>query len=358
MKLRTRLVTILTLACMVLLGSAADGQTFYRSAKSWTLFKPTESGRTLLAGPIGSSSPLWLGTAPSGTATDAWLYMTGQPSGFEYSLYSGSTLPSYFAGDLTIAAEGTGGNLGAKNELSGLPRLKLYSMGTGTNGSTETTSYLDDSPAGEWTAVDSDVTVSASTTYARVGSTSLALAFASTAAAADGAYIDITNDDLESNESIGFWIYSDTALTAGWLTLVIDDTDASPDLAINFPAVTANAWQWVEIDISALTGGNGNVTDKIKVLLSTAGATGLGAFNVYLDGMYKWDASDEEALGDSIITDGVLSVVAIATAAGSANTASNLVAGTDFFVHYQAGSDAIVWITDQSAASTLCLYSY
>lgn len=333
------------LALLLLVGLAAGAQ-----AQNAAYLYP--------AGPSLMPYPIWIGTAPASTSVDALLYLAGVPTGVEYGIYSSSTLPSHLSGDLTIAAESTGGNLGAKNEITALPRIKLYSLGTGTNGSTETTSYLDDSPAGEWTAVDSDVTVAASTDYARVGSTSLSLAFASPAAATDGAYIDITNDDLEANESIGFWAYSTVALAAGDLTLVIDDTDASPDLAINIPAITANSWQWVEVDISALTGGNGNVTDKIKILLSSAGATAQGAFTIYLDGMWKWDATDEEALGDSILTDGVLSVTAAATAAGSANTFSNMVAGTDYFVHYQSGADAIVWITDQNAASTLCLYTY
>ena len=44
-------------------------------------------------------------------------------------------------------------------------------------------------------------------------------------------------------------------------------------------------------------------------------AAGLGAFNVWLDGMYKWDEADEEVLGVDIPYDGVLSVVAVLTGA-------------------------------------------
>lgn len=312
----------------------------------------------LFGGPVGMQSPLWLGTAPAGSSTDAWLYMTGDPSSFEYAIYSGSTKPSTLSGDLSIATESTGGNLGAKNQITGLLRLNMSTLGAGTNGTTETTSYMDDTPDGEWTAIDASVVVSASTTYARAGSKSLKLAFAAGATAGDGAEIDITNDDLEANESVGFWIYSDTALTAGWLTLVIDDTDASPDLAINFPAVTANAWQWAEIDISALTGGNGNVVDKVAVKLSTAGATGLGAFNVYLDAMYKWDATDEDTLGDTIPYDGVLAVLNLDTANTGTHSFGNVTEYTDYFVNYQASNEVLVWISDQSAKSNIVLYNY
>jgi len=265
---------------------------------------------------------------------------------------------STLAGDLTVSADSSGGDNFAYNTISGKLKLSLVSLAAGTNGSVETTLYTDDSPAGEWTAVDADVVVSTSTTHIREGAGSLKLAFAATAAATDGAVTDITNDDLEANESIGFWIYSDVALTAGDLVILIDDTDASPDQTYNVPAVTANSWQWVEVDISALAAGTGNVVDKVGVVLSTAGALAQGAFNVWIDTMYKWDASDEEALGDSIIQDGILSVLSLDTANTGTHSFANLIEHTNYFTHYQASNDAIVWITDRSAASAICLYLY
>jgi len=348
---------LLTIALALALVAPAAAQTLYRSASGWGVHRPAQAQRHLFGGPIGTQSPLWLGTEPSGTSLDAWLYMTGQPAGFDYAIYSGSTLPTVLSGDLSVATESTGGNLGAKNQITGLLRLNLVSLGAGTNGTTETTSYMDDTPDGEWAALDGDVVLSASTTYARVGSKSLKFAVAAAAAAGDGAAIDIANDDLEANESIGMWIYSDRALTAGDLTLVIDDTDASPDLAINFPAVTASAWQWIEIDISALTGGNGNVTDKIAVKLSTAGAA-LSAFTFYLDGVYKWDATDEDTLGDTVPYDGVLAVLNLDTANTGTHTFGNVTEYTDYFVNYQSGNEVLVWISDQSAKSNIVLYNY
>jgi hypothetical protein len=44
-------------------------------------------------------------------------------------------------GNLTLTTDTTGGNAGAKTELIGLPRIKLVSLGVGTNGTTETTLY-------------------------------------------------------------------------------------------------------------------------------------------------------------------------------------------------------------------------
>ena len=222
-------------------------------------------------------------------------------------------------GDLTLTTDTTGGNAGAKTELIGLPRVKLVSLAAGTNGSTETTLYIPAAdPATSWVAISTTVTSSNDTSIRRVGVNSLKLAFGATAVDDNGAAIDITNDDLETaNESIGFWIRSDTALDAGDLDLLIDDTDA--DTTFDVCAVaTVNVWQWCEVDITGLTGGNGNVVDKIGIVLKDA--AGLGAFNIWLDGMYKWDADDEEALGVDIPYDGVLSVAAVLTAQDQANT--------------------------------------
>ena len=68
--------------------------------------------------------------------------------------------------------------------------------------------------------------------------------------------------------------------------------------------------------------------------------------------------ADEEALGVAVLQDGVLSVVSVATAAGSANTTSDLAEGTAYFTHYETGNDFIVWVTDQSAASAFALIAY
>ena len=51
-------------------------------------------------GPTFSSWPVWIGSQPTSTSYDALLYVAGTPTGIEYSLYSSSTLPSLFAGNL------------------------------------------------------------------------------------------------------------------------------------------------------------------------------------------------------------------------------------------------------------------
>lgn len=252
-------------------------------------------------------------------------------------------------GDLTVEPLADGGNGGLKNEISGLPRITLAGAGTGLDGSVETTSYMDDTPDGEWTAIDADVIVSADATYFKMGSKSLKLSFAGTAADDDGAVVDIVNDDLEANEYIGFWIYSDVALDAGDLDILIDDTDAAPDQSYNVCAVEADVWTWCDVDVSALAAGTGNVVDKVGVVLKKA--TGLGEFNVYLDTMWKYDEDHDTDLNAAALMDGVLSVV-------NTETGAVLTDQTDYFISYRSGDDYIVYITNQSAADVIALVAY
>lgn len=266
------------------------------------------------------------------------------------------TTPS-ITGDVTVADDATGGNAAAKSQIQGLPKIDLVPFATMTNGSTETTSYIDDTPTGEW-AVTANVTETADTTYYKIGANSYKMAFSAAAVATNGSSNTITSDNLEANESIGFWIYSDTALTAGWLTLVL--TDDGGARTYDVPAVVANTWTWAEIDISALAGGTGDAVTAVAVLLSTAGAAGLGAFNIYLDGMWKWDASDELALGQNLIADGVLKVLTWVKADGGtqAHDMAALTENTDWFPNYQTGNDVIVQVTDQSTKTGIGLVAY
>ncbi|MDD5539214.1 MAG: hypothetical protein PHG61_00795 [Candidatus Marinimicrobia bacterium] len=274
------------------------------------------------------------------------------------TLTSPAVTTGSYSGDQTLAYDTTGGQAGAKSQWIGLPAIKLVSLGTMVNGTTETVCYVDDTPDGEWAEIDSgtNITVTADETYYRAGSKSLKIAFADTAVAGDGATNDITNDDLGSNESVGFWIYSDTSLTAGDMQLVLDDTDGT-DQTYSIGAVSAGVWTWIELDVSGCD-GNCDTTDKITVLLTSQGETNLGAFNVYFDLMYKWDEDNEEALGVDLVSDGIISVVSIATGQDQANTPADLAEGTDFITNYQTGNDVIVVVTDQSAASGIALVAY
>lgn len=262
------------------------------------------------------------------------------------------------AGDLTVSSDATGGNAGARSQVVGMPAVSLVALGTMTNGSTESANYLDDNPSGEWSEVDAgtNLVVTESTSIYRVGTTSLHITFTDVVTDDGVTGTAGAQDDLSSNESIGFWIYSDVAITAGDFNLVVDDSDGT-DQTYDIGAVTASVWTWKEIDISGCD-ANCDTMDNINIIATSQGGNNLTAANIYLDGMWKWDADDEEALGVNLVQDGVLSVLTVATAAGSANTMSALTEQTNYIVNYQSGNDVVVTVTDQSANSGIALVAY
>ena len=248
--------------------------------------------------------------------------------------------------DITVSDESTGGDAGARNTIGGLFNIAIKSLGSMTNGSAETIALTDDTPAGECAGVN-QTTADDAAIY-RVGSNSLKVTFASSPSADDGADCTITADDFGSNESIGFWFRTDTALSAGDVYVELDD-DGGTDVEFDLPAVaTINQWTWIELDIT--TCATCDIVDGVKFLIDAGGATTLAAGgNIWIDFAYKWDADDEETLGVDIVQDGVLGVITAPTAAGSANTTSDLAENTGFFVNYQSGNDVLVTVTDQSA---------
>lgn len=260
------------------------------------------------------------------------------------------------ASDVTVSADASGGNAGARSQLIGMPAIRLVTLSTMTNGATESANYLDDSPTGEWSEVDggTNITVTADSAIYRTGTTSLQIEFSDVVTDEGVVGTAGAQDDLSGNESIGFWIYSDVAITAGDFNLVVDDSNGT-DQEYDIGAVTANLWTWKEIDISGCD-ANCDTMDNIKVLATAQGAANLTAANVYLDGMWKWDANDEEALGVNLVQDGVLSVLVATTTTTTTMTA--LTEQTDFVVNYQSGNDVAVTVTNQSANSGIALVAY
>ena len=257
--------------------------------------------------------------------------------------------------DITIPAVTDGGNAGAKNEFIGLPRIKLVGLGSGTNGAAagKTLALMDDTPDGEWAAHDADTTVTASTTIYKLGAKSLGVLFTTDAEAGDGAH-DGVSYDFSGDESVGLYMYCNGTWSSG--NIVLDLTDDGGNHAIDFPAyATANTWQWVDLTtgITALANGDKDVITDISIELSAAGAAVAAgrATQCYFDAAYKWDSTEEEALGVAILRDGVLGVI-------NAVTGASLVEGTDYFIHEESGNDFIVWITDQSAAVAFALVAY
>jgi hypothetical protein len=264
-------------------------------------------------------------------------------------------------GDAVQAGDATGGNLGATSTITGIVNAAMIPFATMTDGtaSTKTKALMDDTPAGEWSAIGggtADPTPANDATIARIGSNSLKLPFTDAAVAGDGAkFTAFSSENWEAQESVGLWVRSSIVLVAG--DVCLKTVDSTGDVSFDMPAVsTVNKWQWVEFDISGLTGGTGDAVTNVKLALSTAGAA-KGAFNLWIDGAYKWDATEELTLGVDLI-DGpgtVRSVLGITKANTGTHDMTALVENTDYFVHRESGNDFLVTITNQSARAAFAL---
>lgn len=257
------------------------------------------------------------------------------------------------ANDVTLALPTNGGNADADNQFIGIPKIAGWSVGISLNGTTTggvvSVDFNDETPAGEWVGT-TNVTDATDSSIYRKGTASLSLAVIDAAVAGNGADNTLAGGDQDwtDDESFGFWHRCDQTTTAGDWVLEITDSVAGAT-TVNVPALTvANQWQWVEVNISGVANTSKDVITTIGMDLSTAGAA-LSTITCYFDYMYKWDAAGEEALGQDILEDGILAIWANPTASATAMAVVIPVETTDYFIHYEAGNDFLVVVTDQSA---------
>jgi hypothetical protein len=269
-----------------------------------------------------------------------------------------------FEGDVTFSPERTGGDLGAANYVTILPKIGFVPLGLMTNGTAahKTQTVMDDSPANEWAAHNAHTVVTDSTAHYRVGAASMKVAFLTTAVIHEGTHRAVTNLDFTDEESVGTWMYCTQPIAAGDIQLDLSDVTVGHSY-INLPAYyTANTWVWQEIDIKTADVPNNqkDVVTDMSLELSAAGAvtSAAGAFDCYFDTMWAWDATEEKALGVDILDHGVLSVMHVVDAAAGANTTALMAEQTDYIVHYEATNDFIVIVTDQSTFSGTALVAY
>lgn len=256
------------------------------------------------------------------------------------------------AADIVLQTDPTGGNGGARSQIIGVGRMKLAGMLGGTNGTAagKTAVLTDDTPAGEYVDIDAHTTTTNDGTYFRVGVNSLKTAYGASAVATDGTTYDTSGAALDwtDDENVGGWMMCSKALAAGDIVYSITDDPAGETL-VNVPAVTtANVWQWVEVDITAVANASKDHIHAVGFELSAAGAAKV-TFNCYFDRWYKWDQTEEDTLNATPLQDGVTGV--INTVAGNV-----LAEDTDYFVDYTDG--ALVYITDQSAAIIMASVYY
>jgi hypothetical protein len=256
--------------------------------------------------------------------------------------------------DLTLTPAAGNGNGALKSELTGLPRIKFAGVGAGTNAALSVV-YLDDSPTGECAPVGAAVSEAEGSVSGifKFGASSYASTFTAAAVENDGFLCTIGSTDFETVENFGLWLYPTVTVASGDLQLVTtDDTNV---VKFSLGAMTANTWNWVEADITTLAAGTGDAVTGIGVTLTAQGvlAAGTGgAWSLYTDHGVKWLTADSDTLGVAVIQDGVLSV---------ANTTAGvtLTEWTDYFVRYISGNDAIVYMTNQSGAtSVVALVAY
>jgi hypothetical protein len=226
-----------------------------------------------------------------------------------------------------------------------------FSIGAGSN-STETvnTDFGDsETPNTDW-AQTANITTADATIFKK-GSASLSLTVGGAPADGNGADCALAtgNQDWSNDESFGMWMQCSITTEATWWVLEITDDGGAHEVAI--PAVPADTWTWVEVDVTD-PGGGGNadkdVISSLAIDLTATGATAMASEVCYFDGMWKWDAAQEMAIGLDIEEDGLSGVNSVTTGTGGNRTPIMEVEDTDFFVHYEAGNDFLVPITNLS----------
>jgi len=128
--------------------------------------------------------------------------------------------------------------------------------------------------------VDGDVTASIDTTIEQEGSACLKLVVAAGCAAGDIlATQNITSVDLSDCDTVEIWVRASTALDAGDIQLLLDNTAscASPVETLNIPATAANTWTRHSLTLANPENDGAIISIGLKM------AVDKGAFTLYTD---------------------------------------------------------------------------
>ena len=260
-------------------------------------------------------------------------------------------------GDVTVSPlsdqTNVGPNLGATfashNQIIGIPKLNVTQSGAALPNGTATAELVTPLIA---SCAPITAGTEAAGTLRVTGAASYQYTAQATAADDDGFDCDVTGHAVNGTDTAGFWFMSDTALTAGTLDMTLDDGGVAEANA-EMPAISADQvdeWVWIEVDFGTDCDATCADIDGLFVQVTAAGAatSEMDGTVIHIDTGGFWLDGAEVAIGD-VLVGGVISVSAAPTAAGSANTPSELTEYTDYLVTYQTGADALVMITDQSA---------
>lgn len=128
--------------------------------------------------------------------------------------------------------------------------------------------------------IDGDVTASADSADFKVGTYSAKFVCAAGLGAGDIiATNDIVSKDLSDYKKIYVWVKSSVALDAGDIQFLLDDTAqcASALKALNLPALSANTWTRVLLDLGDASGLTAVISVGLKQVVDK------GAFTLWID---------------------------------------------------------------------------
>uniref|UniRef100_A0A6M3KYW6 Uncharacterized protein n=1 Tax=viral metagenome TaxID=1070528 RepID=A0A6M3KYW6_9ZZZZ len=131
-----------------------------------------------------------------------------------------------------------------------------------------------------WTAGSANVTVTADSSFEKVGTACVkAVEGGGSGAGAILAYKAITSVDLSGCDKVEFWMYSSIALTAGQLEIHLDDTAAiaSGIEKIDIPAMDAATWYKHSLSLASPH------LDTAIISIGIYQVSDVGAFTFYVD---------------------------------------------------------------------------
>jgi hypothetical protein len=112
---------------------------------------------------------------------------------------------------------------------------------------------------------------------------------------------DFASIDLSSYKYVGFWIYSDIAVAAGVLQLVLDDTAAcaSPVESLDIPALPAGQWRYVKLAFAG-AGATRNAILSVGInAFSDPGAATVFIDDIRAGNAFLGVAEDDDALSSA-----------------------------------------------------------
>lgn len=210
------------------------------------------------------------------------------------------------AGVTATDASGFNGNAGTQLVGIGLGAMDYV---VGTNGRTEAETVRDDGETGtNWDEVT--CAGGANTCMATPGVADAAVfKFGANSARLDLLTLAQTDtvgqtafgaEDWEALENVGFWARSDATWSGTDFRLQLVDDGGTRSFAMEALTV-ADQWQFIEVDISSLAGGTGDVITQILIECNEATGANCSNRTLYIDNFYVWDTDDETALAFDIL---------------------------------------------------------